>query len=106
MAAMLDSKLFSREVTVMAQAWPTATSLMSYSSTRKDTFMWAKSATCTSASPWTTLSPCSTLTVLTRPSNSADTVSPLASRTSRSPSCTASPAATYSVRTVLPDSAA
>ena len=94
MAAISESKLRSSAVTVTVHVWPTATSEMSYSSTRKRTDMCVKSATCTSASPAFTLSPSATLSVFTRPSNSAAMVSPLARRTSLSPSDTLSPTAT------------
>ena len=61
---------------------------MSYSSTRKETFRWVKSATCTSASPLMTSSPSATLRLLTRPPNSALTVSPFPSLSRLSPSVT------------------
>ena len=91
MAAMVESKDFSSAVTVTVQAWPTATSLMSYSSTRKVTRRWAKSAICTSVSPADTASPSAKSSTFTRPSKPAVTVSPLASRSSLSSSFTSVP---------------
>ena len=94
MWVMVLSKVWDSALTVRRQVCPTETLAIWYSSTRMETFMWAKSTIWIRLAPAVTSSPSATLNSFTVPSKFALTVSPLDRRISRSPAETVSPSLT------------